>query len=55
MTETKFCNHCNTEHPLTSEYWYIARGKLSFCKIRVSQYSKKYNDDNTEHIVKSVI
>lgn len=27
MADTKTCQHCNTSHPLTSEFWYIRQSK----------------------------
>lgn len=37
----KYCNHCNTEHPLTTEYWYKNNGVLRKCKRYYTLYEYK--------------
>jgi hypothetical protein len=32
--ETKFCKHCQCEHPLTDVWWYFSKGKAYACIIQ---------------------
>jgi len=59
--ETKFCKHCQCEHPLTDVWWATRKGKLSdckkcqkdYCKSKASDlkdYRKAYNQINADKI-----
>jgi len=46
--ETKFCKHCQCEHPLTGGFWYITSNNKKFtCK----QKSRQYQLDNRDRIL----
>jgi len=47
--ETRHCNFCNVEHPLSPEYWQRLEGSPR-CKVRMSEKGKKYNAENKEKI-----
>lgn len=32
--ETKFCKHCQCEHPFTKGFWYFSKGKAVVCIIK---------------------
>lgn len=50
--ETKFCKHCNTEHPLTSEFWQwnSSRQKFETCKKQKSDYMLAFKRANPEKV-----
>lgn len=58
--DTKFCQYCQCDHPLTDEWWECSRGKLCTCKIKRSQNNKtqakkemrkKYYDTHKDKIL----
>lgn len=43
----KYCRHCNTTHPLTSEHWFKVT-EAPMCKIKYSKQRKEYYSKNKE-------
>jgi len=58
----RFCKHCDTDHPLTSEFWYrlngsprcktrsAAKRKQSYDPQKQSAYNKAYREKNGEYL-----
>ena len=54
MSETRFCQYCNTDHPLLQEYWRKS-GQSFTCKIKareVMQLWRKNNPERQKEILK---
>jgi len=52
QVELRYCNYCECEHPVTPEFWtFKPNGKVSACKKKVREYSKKHWYANHEYSI----
>lgn len=49
--DTKFCNYCQIDHPVTKEYWYFCKNKPSGCKKYRTESRRSYVKKNREKIL----
>lgn len=49
--EVKFCKLCQTEHPLTKDYWYKHKGReFSVCAIKARERKRKWCKNNKDKV-----